>query len=139
MSFAWGGFPVKSSASHTSIICIAKLIPAMLVGVPLARQGSPSCVVLYSLRQPGAADLLRSTPTGSLIGKKSEKIIMNPPGKMRQNPPYICLPKLKPPLKMKGNPGHIEDIYAIKYIRHNGVYILWRRYLLCVMGFLCIL
>ncbi|MBK9379046.1 MAG: hypothetical protein IPM86_12800 [Saprospiraceae bacterium] len=86
--------------------------------MPLARQGSPSCVVLYSLRQPGAADLLRSTPTGSLIGKKSEKIIMNPPGKMRQNPPYICLPKLKPPLKMKGNPGHIEDIYAIKYIRH---------------------
>jgi len=101
MSFAWGGFPVKSSASHTSIICIAKLIPAMLVGVPLARQGSPSCVVLYSLRQPGAADLLRSTPTGSLIGKKSEKIIMNPPGKMRQNPPYICLPKLKPPLNIK--------------------------------------
>jgi len=37
---------------------------------------------------------------------------------MGQNPPYICLPKLKPPLKMKGNPGHIEDIYAIKYIRH---------------------
>ena len=43
---------------------------------------------------------------------------MNPPGKMRQNPPYICLPKLKPPLKMKGNPGHIEDIYAIIYIRY---------------------
>ena len=26
---------------------------------------------------------------------------------------------------MKGNLIHIEDIYAIKYIRHNGVYILY--------------
>ncbi|MBK7339565.1 MAG: hypothetical protein IPQ10_08100 [Saprospiraceae bacterium] len=69
-------------------------------------------MVRYSLCQPGAADLLHSTPAGSLIGKKSEKIILNPPGKMRQNPPYICLLKLKPPLKMKGNPYHIEDIYA---------------------------
>ncbi|MBK7339688.1 MAG: hypothetical protein IPQ10_08740 [Saprospiraceae bacterium] len=75
-------------------------------------------MVRSSLRQPAAADLLRSSPAGSLEGKKSEKIILNPPGKMGQNPPYICLPKLKPPLKMKGNPGHIEDIYAIKYIRH---------------------
>ncbi|MBK7796342.1 MAG: hypothetical protein IPJ64_08255 [Saprospiraceae bacterium] len=88
------------------------------MGVPLARQGSPSCVVRYPLRQPGSAYLLRSTPAGSRRGKRSEKKILNPPGKMRQNPPYICLPKLKPPLKMKGNPGHIEDIYAIKYIRH---------------------
>ncbi|MBK7339876.1 MAG: hypothetical protein IPQ10_04725 [Saprospiraceae bacterium] len=77
---------------------------------------SPSCVVRSSLRQPGAADLLRSTPAGSLGGKKSEKVILNTPGKMRQNPPYICLPKLKPPLNIKSKP-----ITHRRYIRHNGV------------------
>ena len=90
--------------------------------VTLARRGSPSCVVRSSLRQPDTADLLRSTPAGSLEGEKSEKIILNPPGKMGQNPPYICFLKLKPPLNMESKP-----FTHSRYIRHKiytpyGVY-----------------